>query len=168
MAELKEPSFLKKLKSEYGGDSLRHERPLARPKRLRADDGEDDEPVYVDEENHNTMSKAEYEAMMEQPTGTGKESANPQSTEVNAATKKLDDGELHGAAESGKSTAQDNMVDIGGGHKKRKMAKVIGDLDEPEAEDVPRITKSGSNKKIKHKKKAKMKLSFDDEVESKP
>ena len=63
-ADSNEPAFLRRLRAKHGGgDSARHERPLARP-RKQVKDGEDDQPTYVVEGSQDTLSKAEYEALM--------------------------------------------------------------------------------------------------------
>ena len=56
--------FLRRLKGEYGGESARHERPLARPRKQNIGEDEDGEPTYVQENSHDTISKAEYEALV--------------------------------------------------------------------------------------------------------
>ena len=55
------PPFLQRLHAQNAGrgDQDRHERPLARPKRAK-DHDEDDEPTVVDEAGE-TVSKAELE-----------------------------------------------------------------------------------------------------------
>jgi hypothetical protein len=67
--ESREPSFLRKLKSQYGGDQDRHERPIARPRKDRADD-EDEGPTYVDEASNDTISKEDYEKMINPESAT--------------------------------------------------------------------------------------------------
>jgi hypothetical protein len=52
------------MRGELAGDgSGRHEQPVARNKKLKNDD-EDDAPTYVLEDTNQSLSKAEYEAIV--------------------------------------------------------------------------------------------------------
>lgn len=164
--ESNEPSFLRKLKSEYGGNnSGRHERPLARPRKHRgADEDEDDAPTYVDEESHDTFTKTEYEALM-----NTKDETVPQAKDVKGeeATDLAD-----GGAES-TSIAKDQAVELPnpakreivatiGGIGKRRLAKVVGEY--PDGEESKEIRKSATGVKKTTNPKKKVKLSFDEEA----
>lgn len=149
--ESNEPAFLRRLRGQVaGGDADRHERPIARPKRLKQNDDEDDGPTYVVEESGDTLSKAEYEAML------AKEDAADETVE-------RPEGE---AAEGGepRSHSRQQLAEAGQKQKKRKAAKIIGNDDEKDEavangheEQAKKVTK-------KPKKKAKaVKLSFEDE-----
>ena len=144
-----QPAFLRRLRGQMAGDgSGRHENPIQRTKRLKQDD-EDDAPTYVLEDTNQSMSKAEYEAMV-----SGKDS---------------DKGDT--AAEEGDATkvtttvsqAKDTIAEVGKSTKKRKVAKVIGDEKDEDAQDSKSTEKKGVKKA---KKKAKpVKLSFGDHEE---
>ncbi|MCJ1247338.1 hypothetical protein MMC30_004552 [Trapelia coarctata] len=163
--ESKEPSFLRKLKSEYGGNnSGRHERPLARPRKQKgADEDEDDEPTYVVDGGRDTLTKAEYDALM-----------NPQDEAVSQA-KGVRDGEAtesaNGSAESTRiatdqaedlpQPAKKEVVATIGGTGKRRIAKVVGD--DPEGDEGKEDRKPAASAKKAAKPKKKVKLSFDEE-----
>jgi hypothetical protein len=153
------PPFLQKLHAQNAGrgDQDRHERPLARPKRAKAHD-DDDEPTVVDETGE-TVSKAELEKMASAAGGAdedvktlGEESAEPKAS-----------GALQDDAQR-----NDQKVTDGTATKKRKVAKVVGEEDESKAnDDVAGAREPGAKKVIKKaKKKAKpIKLAFDDDGE---
>ena len=159
--ESNEPTFLRKLRSEYGGaDSARHERPLARPRKHVKDD-EEDQPTFVVEGSQDTLSKAEYEALMgvasdekhdgneavsDQRPGAEDEKPRDSSTEIpdNAAPAKQQNASI-------------------GASNKRRFAKIVGNEDEGTAkshrEDTARTTKKPRTKKGK-----KVRLSFAEEA----
>ena len=62
-----------------GDGSGRHEQPLARNKRLKQDDDDEDAPTYVLDETNQSVTKAEYEAMI---SGKDTEDHAPTGTEV--------------------------------------------------------------------------------------
>ncbi|KAF4304665.1 hypothetical protein GTA08_BOTSDO07927 [Botryosphaeria dothidea] len=152
-----EPAFLRRMKGDLsaGRDTDRHERPIARPKRLKRDE-EDDGPTYVVEESNDTLTKAEYEALI---NGV----AEQQSADVteNAAQKKDGDQTVAEAAKP----KQQQVASVGGASKKRKAVKIGGDADEDEGEETGPAEKAEVQQKEaktkKTKKKAKaIKLSF--------
>ena len=150
-----EPSFLRKLKSQYGGaDLARHERPIARPKRLK-DDDEDNEPTYVDETTRHTISKADFEAM---------QSNDNESLDANKVGKlpKASGGQEVPTGESGpEAPVQKQQLAAIGGPIKRKVVKVVGQEDENlEAEPTGKVRTKMRNVA---KKAKKVKLSFDEE-----
>lgn len=144
-----------------GRDTDRHERPIARPKRSKRDDEEDDGPTYVIEESNDTLTKAEYEALVNGGTETANDTSN--------ATKENDGDEA--AAEKTKPKQQ-QVASVGGASKKRKAVKIGSDADEEEGDEAKATEKSGKTeephkkdiKPKKPKKKTKaVKLSFGDE-----
>jgi hypothetical protein len=145
-----QPAFLRRLRGELAGDgSGRHENPIQRNKRLKQDD-EEDAPTYVLEETNQSMSKAEYEAMV-----AGKDSEEDPAS--------LDQADKNKDAYA-KPQVKDTIVEVGKATKKRKVAKVIGE----EKEDDGKETEPKSEKKVvkKPKKKGKpVKLSFGDQEE---
>lgn len=133
------------MRGQLAGDgSGRHERPVARNKKEKVDD-EEDAPTYVMEETNDSMTKAEYEAMV-----AGKEADDEKTKDAEQAK----DGKLLVAAK------KDNIAEVGKASKKRKVAKVIGDEGDADSKD------SKEEKKVtkKAKKKGKtVKLSFGDD-----
>lgn len=163
-----EPAFLRKLRGEYGGLDGRHNVQIARPKkdRLKTGDGEEDEPVIVDEQGER-VEKAEFERRQRE----GDEIRKPDDVE------EVKDGR-EGGADDGQNERQ-RVTEIGTSAilKKRKAGKVVGaegddgddklgpgaqvtkQQDDGEAEaKAPKKKESGAAKK----KGKKIKLSFDD------
>ncbi|KAL1863389.1 hypothetical protein Plec18167_000483 [Paecilomyces lecythidis] len=150
--EAKEPPFLQRLKSQYGGaNSGRHERPIPRPRRLQKDDDED-APTYVDEETNEVISKEEYEFLVRGEKGDESQDEAKDET-ASGPAKDADQAE----SETGAQQKQ-NIAEIGG-PKKRKQGRVVGEEDTPESTE--RRQESSSSRKPKQKKK-KIKLSFDE------
>ncbi|MCJ1402751.1 hypothetical protein MMC11_005972 [Xylographa trunciseda] len=156
--ESKEPAFLRRLKNEYGGgNSDRHERPSARPRKQKHSEDDEDEPTYVDEDSNDTLTKAEYEAILKEEQVMSEEQ-HSESLELHNDSKITHDAAVNIANET--STRKELVAAIGGTGK-RRVAKVIGDddLDQNGQELVPE-TKAG---KRSSKKPKKIKLSFNDE-----
>ena len=85
--ESKEPAFLRRLRSEHAAsDTGRHERPLARPRKL-GDAGkfDDDGPTYVDEQNHEVITRDAYEALVSKAGTAAPESEKPMEPEFSEA-----------------------------------------------------------------------------------
>ncbi|KAL8694473.1 MAG: hypothetical protein Q9218_000886 [Villophora microphyllina] len=157
-----EPAFLRKLRGEFGGsDTARSQRQQPRPRQTNVD--EEDEPVYVHDENpHTPISRADYEALMKVPNtdqpspkeaqAGGTRAANNADTEttVDAASDVM--GEVH--------SRQENAT-IGGISKKRTAKKIEEDASADEAH--PAITRPRAMKKQGSKKGKKPKLSFQDD-----
>ncbi|KAH0547512.1 hypothetical protein FGG08_000237 [Glutinoglossum americanum] len=160
--ELKEPSFLRKLRNQQGGgDSHRHERPLARPKRDRDGDG-DDEPTYVDEESNNILSKAEYAALLGSEGGGGSK-VESQVTD-NAAHSHGEKGKMADGSED--TSASKEIIAGIGERKKRKAGKTVGvelQNDESEGADKSKVDKTKSGNKPKKMKKVKLSFEGDEE-----
>ena len=160
--ESEEPSFLRKLKSEYGGrSSVRHERPLARPRKAKRDENDDDAPTYVDEESHDTLTKQQYEAMLK-------------SGNVPAMMKKGDVATNAGAVGDGSAEAHESkpssfgevappkteLVAAIGTTGKRRIGKVVGEGVGFNESRGAGTTAASPKKPVKKAKK--IKLSFDD------
>ncbi len=166
---MKEPSFLRKLKSEYGGgDSHRHERPLARPRKKRiGDEDDDDEPTYVDEGSNETISKSQYDTLIGNPPKdepTGKVKVGPESIESPP-------GSCAGGAmnENLEFVAlKQNIAQIGN-RKKRKAAKVIDEeADDTSLQTTSKLKSNETDKGIDKKRPRtravrSVKLSFEDQ-----
>jgi nucleoid-associated protein YgaU len=157
------PPFLQRLHAQKAGrgDVDRHEQLIARPKRSKAHE-EEDEPTMVDEAGE-TISKAELEKLTAPEGGdvdggdenvktVGEESAEPKGS---------------GAVQDG-SQRVDQKVTDGTATKKRKAAKVVGE-DQDDAPAQPQVHDESSPKNAvkKAKKKGKpIKLAFNDDEET--
>jgi hypothetical protein len=145
--EAGEPAFLRRLRGQIAGDvSVRHDAPIARNKRMKQDD-EDDAPTYVLEDGNESLSKAEYEAMV-----AGKDPGD-------AAEETDDTPQADQVVEKEKS--KDRIVEAGQVARKRKAVKVGGDFQE---EDRLLKVKDGKVTKKPKKKVKPIKLSFGDEA----
>lgn len=141
----KQPAFLRRLRGELAGDgSGRHEQPVPRNKRMKKDDDEDDAPTYVLEDTNQSMTKAEYDAMV---AGKDAEKSEDAANDDSGAAK-----------ESAITIPKDNIAEVGKATKKRKIAKVIAEENDSEAQE----SKEPEKKVVKKgKKKSKpVKLSF--------
>lgn len=151
------PPFLQRLhaqKAGRGGDPHRHEHAIARPRKAK-EQYEDDGPTIVDESG-DVIGKEEMEKM-------AKDGAN-------GNVVKEDGGEAQA-----KAVVQDGGVErktdaqkvtdgsVAGASKKRKVAKVVGEEDKDEAEELEAngVEKEKPMKKSKKKSKP-IKLAFDD------
>ncbi|KAJ5120329.1 uncharacterized protein N7515_009717 [Penicillium bovifimosum] len=148
--EAKQPAFLQKLRSQYGDNTGRLERPALRPTRLKVNnDDDDDEPTYVDEESNEVISKEEYKALV------GESGSKEEGEDATSAKDPSTAHEDNPAAAALGPTKQSNLTEVGG-QRKRKQVKVVGE-DKAETEEVqPKAAK-------KSKKSKKIKLSFDEE-----
>ena len=157
--ESKEPAFLQRLRGEYGGEgSGRHERPLARPRKLRdPNDLDDDAPTYVDEQNQDVVSKEAYETLISKGESTVPDSAESPPLE---ATK-----EIVQAASADKALEQDSRTrnDIAaiGGSRKRRQAKVVQAEDEAIQASHMQSTEKDGKASDRRKTRKKIKLSFE-------
>ncbi|PCG90359.1 Hypothetical protein PENO1_099600 [Penicillium occitanis (nom. inval.)] len=154
-----EPAFLRKLRNQYGGaDNVRHEQPVPRPRKPK-DNDDDDAPVYVDEETNETISKEDYEQLV---NGTeGKDESTDQDKEgleesIDASTTKSTE------AAGDDIKTQQNLAEIGT-QKKRRKAKVIQEdevaEDGSQRKDGPATSKPSAKSTAKRKK---IKLSFEE------
>jgi uncharacterized protein DUF4604 len=155
--EANEPSFLRKLRSEYGGNSVRHERPQQRPRKPKAEN-DDDEPTYVYEETNEYITKEEYESLVRdgkiEGGGEKTDKDRPNKAVPPALSEKEEEVDRAEVGIDGSKSRQ-ALAEIGG-PKKRKQAKVIG---EEKAVDDHEAPQAGSSNP---KKKKKIKLSFDE------
>lgn len=157
--ESNEPSFLRKLKGQYAGADARHERPLARPKKQK-DEDDDDEPTYVVEESHDTMTKAEYEALLDHTSlPKGNEQQGKFLEPHENSTEKAVDREVESTQKL--ATVKQQTASIGASSK-RKSAKIVRDDDVKANDD--RDLESSAVPKTTKKPKKRVKLSFDEDV----
>jgi hypothetical protein len=153
--ETNEPAFLRRLRGEVAGsqsDVDRHERPTARP-RLSKKDEEDDGPTYVVEGSGDTMSKADYEAMVAKQTN-----GDVVEEKVEGVSKDTEDQSLEHETTGG---SKSEPVTVGTATKKRKAGRVVGLVDS-EAPAQTHASEEAPKKKARKKAKA-VKLSFGDE-----
>ncbi|KAL2011408.1 hypothetical protein VTN00DRAFT_4126 [Thermoascus crustaceus] len=158
--ERNEPSFLRKLRSQYGGESVRHERPVPRPRKPK-DDDDDDAPTYVYEDSNEVISKEDFEALVR-----GDNQEKPEESAEHAEQKELKSPRDETAQEDKEaegSKSKQNLAEIGGA-KKRKQGKVVGEENTPEENDEAR--QGGSSSRKPKQKKKKIKLSFDEGEEA--
>lgn len=134
----------------------RHERPLARPKKQHGG-GEEDEPTYVDEDGHSTLSKSQFDALM---------SGGQAQAEKPSETQNLTQNENAVVPNPEKPMAEhetkaQKTAEIGTSVKRRLPKVIIDNARYVKGEGVTNPA-STSGKKISKKRK-KMKLSFDEE-----
>ena len=157
-----EPSFLRKLRSQYGDQQgAHHPRPNSRPNKPK-DADDDDEPTYVDEERNEVVSKEEYEALLRRDDKAGiKENDSDAANLTNHTQPPHDDVKDDLTTESQDPKRKQQVAEIGGS-KKRKQARVVGDdgVSKPPRNMAAKVPAS-----YKPKQKKKIKLSFD-EVEA--
>ena len=153
-----EPMFLRRLRGEYQEDNTRHERPLARPRKQISD--EDEAPTYVQEISHDTISKAEFDALVKGVEVEKQESdllispATP-NDDLERPLETLDKN-CHDQASS-----KQQMAGIGG-NARRKLAKIVREDDREEGSQV-KVHRLVDEKKPNQKKGKKIKLSFSEE-----
>lgn len=153
LAEAQEPAFLQKLRGQYGDTSGRLERPQERARKPKNKDDDDDEPVYVDEESNEVISKEDYKALVEgDPSNENEEGTS---------TTGKNESKTQSSVEAGNKT-QSNLTEIGG-QKKRKQVKVVGEESKTEAEAPAEESVPKTSAPRKPKKAKKIKLSFDEE-----
>ena len=148
------PPFLQRLHDQKAGrgDADRHEFQVARPKGKKNPD-DDDGPTIVDESGEN-VSKEDFQKLGAAET-VGNSVTGDVASEEPKGSSGLPDGD---DARKGKENVTDGTA-----VKKRKVGKVVGD-DEAEVETKDGEKGDAGPKKIvkKAKKKAKVKLTFDD------
>lgn len=158
------PPFLQRLHAQKAGrgDQDRHERPLARPKREKVYD-EEDEPTVVDESGE-LLSASEVKKL--EHAGAAAEGAVVSGQdEGKADAEETDSGAINGVGK-GRSAEQKITTGLVEATRKRKMGKVVGE------DDIEENTEKASNssgkpsqptKKVAKKKAKPVKLAFDDE-----
>ncbi|KAF2000964.1 hypothetical protein P154DRAFT_522226 [Amniculicola lignicola CBS 123094] len=147
-----QPAFLRRLRGELTtDDSARHERPIPRTKRMMKQDEDDDGPTYVMEDGNQSLTKAEYEALV-----AGDDPQEKEGAESKAGGDEIKEEHL------AKQSSTDIKAEAPRPTKKRKVGKVIGG-DGPTDEAEKKV---GAKPAKKAKKKAKaIKLSFADSEE---
>ncbi|KAF2225973.1 hypothetical protein BDZ85DRAFT_193029 [Elsinoe ampelina] len=144
--QAEQPAFLQRMRQGVPQAGEKHERPIPRPKRAKADDDED-APAYVMEDTNESVTKEDYEKLVKGPEA---------GDEVASAT---DSGDKDGEA-----TADNPMMnrpkvrEASLGQKKRKAATAVGQDDEESVR-----TDDAPNPKKGKKKGKPIKLSFDND-----
>lgn len=161
LSEAKEPAFLQKLRGQYGNTNGRLERPVARPRKLKdGKDDDDDEPVYVDEESNEVISKEDYQALV----GGSVSQKEDEVTSKDQSTVKVEDNDKAHPMTDTTITKQRNLTEVGG-QRKRKQAKIVGedkpDIEQKKLEAEETQPKAPTPRKVQKAKK--IKLSFDEE-----
>ena len=139
----------------------RHERPLARPKTQHRG-GKEDEPTYVDEDGHSTLSKSQFDALMSSGQAQAeKPSKKPSETQNDMQIENVvvpNPGKPPMAEHEMKAQKTAKI----GTSVKRRLPKVVMDNAElVKGEDV--MSPASTSEKKLSKKQKKMKLSFDEE-----
>ena len=148
---------------------------MARPRKQVQEEEKDEQPTYVMAGSQDTLSKAEYEALVATNDADKQdEKAVPPSTEAHHG---IEETELSKDEITGEAAPAKQRVAGIGSSSKRRLAKVVGEEEEEEEEDeedeedeekgngsIPHKNDSrNKDKKIRAKKGKKMKLSFDEE-----
>ncbi|KAK6350103.1 hypothetical protein TWF696_006350 [Orbilia brochopaga] len=156
--ESREPAFLQRLRAQAAG--VHQERPLNRPKKQRnPEDDEEDQPVYVLEDN-STLSSKEFEALKDETEAKAKAEAEEDGTNSELTlTSKPPEGD-----QKGKEKGKDAVLEAGAKAQKRKIAKVVGaEASGDDAEEKKDEKKEEVRKTKKPRPKQKVKLSFGDD-----
>ncbi|KAK6521112.1 hypothetical protein TWF506_001344 [Arthrobotrys conoides] len=160
--ESKEPAFLQRLRAQTAG--VYQERPLNRPKKQRnPEDDEEDEPVYVLEDN-TTLSGKEFDALKEETAAKAKASEEDEDQEADPdKPSNRDPGDKSKGAKNEKP--KDSVLEVGVKTQKRKIAKVVGaEASDDEVKKADgKDKKNEAPKKKKPRPKQKVKLSFGDD-----
>ncbi|KAM5467382.1 hypothetical protein MauCBS54593_005350 [Microsporum audouinii] len=160
--EKPEPSFLRKLRNQYGdGGEYHRSRPSPRPTKGKYVEDEDDGPTYIDEESNEVITKDKYLEMVAGPRDetTGAEGIGTEENDQSAATKNST-GEDGAEVGTRASKSKQNVAEIGAS-KKRKQGKIVGGDDVPKDQQASQSQPEAPKRKKDTKKKVK--LSFEDE-----
>jgi len=154
-----EPAFLRRLKAgitAVDNDPDRQVNPPPFPKKpKRLENDEDDGPTYVVEDSNETLTKEEYEKLVKKgkDVGRGEKHVKLGETDGNEDVAKKDDS----------NRLKQQSVHAGALSKKRKAVKIVGEDEAGESEESSPAAIPKKSATAKGKKKAKIKLSFDDE-----
>ena len=151
---------MRKLRGEYRGENSRHERPLARPTKKKIGDDEDEGPTYVQEDSQETISRIEYDALV---NGLKVKDQERQLSASRATSNdNLEEPLLEMVKPNQDQAPSKQQLARVGAIRKRRFAKVVGKDDD--AEGSPHNTDwPVGRKRLKLKKGERKKLSFNDE-----
>ena len=137
---------------------------MARPKKQVKEGEQDDEPTYVVEDSQDTLSKAEYEALI----------ATKDEDKQNEDNVTLSMEVSHGSEEAGlgkdgvtgeAALGRQEVAGIGCSTK-RRLAKVVGDEEEEQEATPEKNDSRKKDTKTRTNRRKKIKLSFDDYTEA--
>lgn len=164
--EKQEPAFLRRLRAEHAGD--RREFQASRPKNAGlATSADDDDPTIVDEEGR-SVTKEEYQAMVEDPETTTKDSVAPAIVQKDASEPGNTDPQIQetpiDVRDGQRDHVQQGIVQSGSTQRKRKQGKVIGaDEGNGAGKEASKVHLKDKNAtKPKPRKAKKVKLSFEE------
>ncbi|KAK2748122.1 hypothetical protein FQN57_001246 [Myotisia sp. PD_48] len=149
-----EPSFLRKLRNEYGDGSQNYRgNPNPRPAKAKYEQDEDDGPTYVDEGSNEIISKEKYLEMV-----GGQSKDEPPESDVKGLEEDLQTDLVENDVATTAGNPKQSIAEIGGS-KKRKQGRIIGN------DATPNQAKQGPSLERRKKKnsKKKIKLSFEDD-----
>ena len=143
---------------------------MARLRKQVSEGEQDEEPTYVVEDSQDTLSKAEFEALISTNDDDDKQKENtkPLCTKISRG---IEGAEAKRDGVTGEAALVKQQVASIGCSTKRKLAKIVGDEEEQEQEQerAAALRKNDSRKldtKRRAKKGKKMKLSFDEGTEA--
>lgn len=134
---------------------------MARPRKQVQEVEKDEQPTYVVQDSQDTLSKAEYEALLATNDADKQNDKNmPSSRE---AQHRFEEAELRKDEVATEAAPVKQRVAGIGSSSKRRLAKVVGEEEEKEDGSAPEMSDPRKrDKKIRAKKGKKMKLSFDE------
>ena len=133
---------------------------MARPRKQVQEGEQDDEPTYVLENSQDTLSKAEYEALIAtNDDDKENEKDMPSSTEVH---RRIEEGEVRKDEVFEEATLGTQQVAGIGYSTKRRLAKIVGDREGDTEGSPEEISLRRKDTKTRTRKGKKIKLSFDD------
>ena len=141
---------------------------MARPRKQVQEEEKDEQPTYVMAGSQDTLSKAEYEALVATNDADKQdEKAVPPSTEAHHG---IEEAELSKDEVTREAAPVKQRVAGIGSSSKRRLAKGVGEEEEDEEDEEngdgstpPKNDSRNKDKKIRAKKGKNMKLSFDEE-----
>lgn len=163
--EKNEPAFLRRLRGQYGdGSDERRGRSNVRPVKPKDPDA-DDGPTYVDEESNEVVTKEEYEAMLREAAGEGEPHPTSGQTGGEQGLGGVGDETTKDSSEAGESSSVQKLADIGAAKKKKRLGRIVAEDDQPDEPDRHSHNKDNEPPRKKQRKK-KIKLAFDEQVET--
>ncbi|KAI5807067.1 hypothetical protein EDC01DRAFT_638055 [Geopyxis carbonaria] len=156
--EMEEPAFLRRMRAAAGGGG-RQERYIApRNRKVHVDDQED-EPTYVLEGGHETISRKEFEALEKG------EEANTNTHDDIASVSDTGNEQQKEASKDNKDEVEKSNISVAevGAKRKRKAARIVA-VDDDEL-DIPEKSLETPKEKAKlgGKAKRRVKLSFNED-----
>lgn len=140
---------------------------MARPKKHKISDDDDDEPTYVDENSQNAISKADYDALMN-PQKLEKEEERSANSPPTSQNRQMKEDAISSNDHLDQEVPPSQLEASIGGSSKKRLAKIIGGdgkSAQSSPNENPSMIDSGSISRFKKKEKKvkKVKLSFDED-----